>query len=131
VAQARRGLPAAGQGEGAGAAPIDADALGQHEVRRVFIVEPPGQELARVDADPGIDRLARLAERTGGEALSAADGDALPRRIPLADPPTSARDGLRVDARRDVPLWNGWLALVLLVATFGGEWLLRRRQGEA
>jgi SAM-dependent methyltransferase len=131
VAQASRGLPAAGQGEGAGAAPIDADALGQHEVRRVFIVEPPGQELARVDADPGIDRLARLAERTGGEALSAADGDALPRRIPLADPPTSARDGLRVDARRDVPLWNGWLALVLLVATFGGEWLLRRRQGEA
>jgi hypothetical protein len=125
VAQASRALA---PGEG-GAVEPDADALGQHEVRRVFIVEPPGRELARVDADPGITRLARLAEATGGEALAAVDDDALPRRIPLAEP-TKARDGLRVDARRDLPLWNGWLALLLLVATFGGEWLLRRRQGE-
>jgi hypothetical protein len=109
---------------------VDTDALGQHEVRRVFIVEPPGRELARVDADPGIARLERLAERTGGDALSAAEGDTLPRRIPLREPTTSAKDGLRVDARRDLPLWNGWLALFLLVATFGGEWWLRRRQGE-
>ncbi|MCA9710948.1 MAG: hypothetical protein KDK70_34220, partial [Myxococcales bacterium] len=61
----------------------DADGLGQHEVRRVFIVEPPGRELARVDADPGIERLRALAEATDGDALSAADGDALPRTIPL------------------------------------------------
>jgi SAM-dependent methyltransferase len=128
VAQARR-APAPGPGGGGGALEPDTDALGQHEVRRVFIVEPPGRELARVDADPGIARLARLSEATGGEALAAVDDDALPRRIPLAEV-TAARDGLRVDARRDLPLWNGWLALVLLVATFGGEWLLRRRQGE-
>lgn len=128
VAQATRGLPSAKAGS---AEPQpDADALGQHEVRRVFIVEPPGRELARVDADPGIARLEQLAERTGGEALSAAEGDALPRRLPLAEPTTSRKDGLRVDARRDLPLWNGWLALLLLVATFGGEWWLRRRQGE-
>lgn len=125
VAQARRGL-APGQTQ---SAPLDADALGQHEVRRVFIVEPPGRELARVDADPGIARLARLAAATGGEALTALEGDALPRRIPQQET-TKARGGLRVDARRDVPLWNGWLALLLLVATFGGEWLLRRRLGE-
>lgn len=136
VAQASRGSNVAGAGAGAGgqATPdptLDTDALGQHEVRRVFIVEPPGRELAKVDADPGIARLARLAERTGGEALDAADDDTLPRRLPLAEPTTKARDGMRVDARRDLPLWNGWLALVLLVATFGGEWLLRRRQGEA
>lgn len=134
VAQATRGLPSAANG-GSAAEPTpspepDTDALGHHEVRRVFIVEPPGRELARVDADPGIARLERLAERTGGEALSAAEGDSLPRRIPLAEPTSSRKDGLRVDARRDLPLWNGWLALVLLVATFGGEWWLRRRQGE-
>lgn len=121
VAQAQREL-AEPQAE-------DIDGLGQHEVRRVFIVEPPGRELARVDADPGIARLAALAEATGGDALSAAEGDALPRRIPLAEP-RADRDGLRVDARRDLPLWNGWIALLLLLATFGGEWLLRRRQGE-
>ncbi len=107
----------------------DTDALGQHQVQRVFIVEPPGRELARVDADPGIARLQELAKATGGEALSAVGDGALPRRIPLAEPRAS-RSGMRVDARRDLPLWNGWLALLLLVATFGGEWLLRRRQGE-
>ncbi|MCB9716701.1 MAG: hypothetical protein H6712_22780 [Myxococcales bacterium] len=123
VASARRELA-----EGAVSAD-DADGLGEHEVRRVFIVEPPGRELAEVDADPGITRLAALAEATGGEALSAVDGDALPRRIPLTEPQAD-RDGLRVDARRDLPLWNGWVALLLLLATFGGEWLLRRRQGE-
>jgi SAM-dependent methyltransferase len=127
VAQASRGLPGDAP---AGAAVAETDALGQHEVRRVLIVEPPGRELAKVDADPGIDRLARLAARTGGEALSAVEDDALPRRIPLAET-TRARDGLRVDARRDVPLWNGWLALLLLLVAFGGEWWLRRRQGEA
>jgi uncharacterized membrane protein len=36
----------------------------------------------------------------------------------------------RVRARDDIPLWNGWAALVLLIAAFGGEWLLRRRHGE-
>ena len=107
----------------------DQDGLGQHAVQRVFIVEPPGRELAQVDADPGIARLDRLAKATGGESLSALGEDELPRRIPLAEP-TVQRDGLRVDARRDMPLWNGWIALLLLIATFGGEWLLRRRQGE-
>lgn len=131
LAWARREL-AAGEGEQATlqAAEPDADALGQHEVRRVFIVEPPGRELARVDADPGIARMIRVAEATGGEALSAVGGDTLPRRIALAEP-EDGRNGLRVDARRDLPLWNGWVALLLLLASFGGEWLLRRRQGEA
>ena len=109
----------------------DAEGLGQHEVRRVFIVEPPGRELARVDADPGTARLRGLAEATGGEALSALGGDTLPRSLALADlSGAMPEDGLRVDARRDVPLWNGWAALLLLVGAFGGEWLVRRRQGE-
>ncbi|MEM6994430.1 MAG: hypothetical protein AAF721_28200 [Myxococcota bacterium] len=110
----------------------DASVVSHHEVRRVFIVEPPGRELSRVDADPGTERLRRLAERTEGEALTALSGDGLPRNLPLADLSDSVPgDGLRVDARRDVPLWNGWLAMVLLVAAFGGEWLVRRRHGEA
>nr|MCH9685933.1 hypothetical protein [Deltaproteobacteria bacterium] len=121
VAQARREL---------GTDPSqEAEGLGQHEINRVFIVEPPGRELARVDADPGIARLERLSKATEGETLSALDDGALPRRIPLSEP-SAARSDVRVDARRDLPLWNGWLALLLLVASFGGEWLLRRRQGE-
>lgn len=122
---ARREL--SGEGEGEGDAPDDT--VGQHEVRRVFIVEPPGRELARVDADPGIARLAALAEATGGEALVATDDDRLPRGLPVGDPFVD-EGAVRVDARRDVPLWNGWIAWVLLALGFGGEWLLRRRAGE-
>lgn len=112
----------------------DDNTLGSHEVRRVFIVEPPSRELARVDADPGTARLQRLAEATEGEALTALDDDSLPRRLPLADPSErglTAADGMRVDARRDVPLWSRWPTLLLIVFAFGGEWLLRRRHGEA
>jgi len=106
VAQARRELG------GEQAREDDVDGLGQHDVQRVFIVEPPGRELARVDADPGITRLKRLAEATGGDVLSAVEEDELPRRIPLAEASAVHRDGMRVDARKDLPLWNGWMALI-------------------
>lgn len=108
-----------------GDASTQEDALGQHEVRRVFIVETPGQELARIDADPGIERLRRLAEGTGGLALSAVGGDALPLSLPLGSPEALPRE--RVEAREDHPLWNGWWALAVLLVSFGGEWVLRRR----
>jgi hypothetical protein len=102
---------------------------GSPEVRRVFIVEPPGRELARVDADPGTQRLQSIAEATEGEALIAHDDDALPRNLPTADP-FAEGPGLRVDARREIPLWSGWLMWVLLAVGFGGEWIVRRRAGE-
>jgi hypothetical protein len=108
----------------------EADGGGSHEVRRVFIVEPAGNELAYVDADPGIGRLQRLAERSGGEALSAVEGDDLPEELPLADP--RERPGARAYAAsygRTVALWDGWAALALVVFGLGGEWLLRRRVG--
>jgi hypothetical protein len=110
---------------------VDSEAetsLGSHEIRRVFVVEPPGRELARVDADPGIERLRGLAEATGGKAISAIDGDSLPASLPLGDDPTLSAG--RILARKDIPLWNGWAALLLLAMAFGGEWLLRRRHGE-
>ena len=31
--------------------------------------------------------------------------------------------------REDVPLWDAWWALVVALAAFGGEWILRRRVG--
>lgn len=99
------------------------------EARRVLLIDAPSRELARVDADAGTALLARLAEVSGGEALVAHRGDELPRSLPLGDP--SNDKGRRVDARRDIPLWDGWLALLLLVIAFPGEWLLRRRHGQA
>jgi hypothetical protein len=100
-----------------------------HEVRRVFLVEPPERELAQVDADPGTARLRELAEHSGGAFVEAAAGDTLPTDVPIGEP-RGRDDALRVDARREVPLWHGWLAIVLLVGAFGGEWLLRRRSGD-
>jgi hypothetical protein len=107
------------------------NSLGEHEVRRVFIVEPPGRELAKVDADPGIERLRTIAASTDGEFVDALEGQTLPEDLPVADPDEGPDAHLRVDGRRDIPVWNGWFSLVLLVAAFGGEWLLRRRTGHA
>jgi hypothetical protein len=109
----------------------DPGSVGEHEVRRVFIVEPPGRELAKVDADPGIARLRRIAESTEGEFVDTLEGETLPADLPVADPAEGPDAHLRVDGRRDIPVWNGWFALVLLVASFGGEWLVRRRSGHA
>ncbi len=126
VAQASRTLDDAEPSTAA--AELDDDA-GAHEVRRVFIVEPPGRELARVDADPGIERLQRLAARTEGEFIDAAAQQTLPSDLPTAEPDDAAPDHMRVDGRSDMPLWNGWACALLLLLSFGGEWILRRRAG--
>lgn len=95
------------------------------EARRVFLVEQAGRELTRVASGPGDERLRRLAEATGGRALRAAS-DELPAEPPLA----ASRDlGERVDSRRDLPLWSGSAAMILLIVCLGGEALLRRRLG--
>ncbi|MEM6296165.1 MAG: hypothetical protein AAGA54_33140 [Myxococcota bacterium] len=113
------------------AAPTDDDAAAAQEVRRVFIVDPPGRELAKVDADPGIERLQRLAERTDGAFVDAADGSTLPKDLPVADPDDLGPEAEQVDGRRDIALWNGWASALLLLLAFGGEWILRRRIGLA
>ena len=95
--------------------------------RRVLLVDAPSRELADIDADPGTHRLDDLARRTGGLALSAARGDRLPHDLPLSAAAAAAT--LRVESRREVPLWHRWPALLLLVIALGGEWLLRRRSG--
>lgn len=96
-------------------------------VRRVLLVDAPARELADIDADPGTHRLDDLARRTGGLALIAARGDRLPQDLPLAAGAAAAT--LRIESRREVPLWHRWPALLLLVIALGGEWLLRRRSG--
>jgi hypothetical protein len=106
----------------------DGDGKASDEARRVFLVDAPARELAAVDADPGSRRLEDLAQATGGEAIVASTGDELPARLPLGTAPTDR--GQRVDTRRDIPLWDGWLALALLVIALPGEWLLRRRHGQ-
>jgi hypothetical protein len=107
----------------------DADEERTEAARRVFLVEAPTRELADLDADPGTARLARIAEASGGHALVAHAGDALPVDLPRGEPRTRAEG--RVQARREIPLWNGWLALALFVLAFPVEWLVRRRHGAA
>jgi uncharacterized membrane protein len=97
------------------------------EVERVFIVEPPGRELARIDADAGIARLRELATATGGEAIDAADGGTLPTQLTMSEAADVATG--RVAARRELALWGGPAALIVLITAFGAEWWLRRRAG--
>ncbi len=101
------------------------------DARRVFLVGRDDRELSRTDADPGGQLLEQLAENTGGAALLARDGEQLPRDLPQAEDTRSVADRQQVHGRREVPLWDGWLALMLVVASLSGEWLLRRRSGLA
>ncbi len=84
-----------------------------------FVVAPDPIELRRTGARR--DTLQALARAGGGEALTLADDlDDVARNEPRV---------VKVNRRRDVPLWaSGWLLLVavLLPST---EWFLRRRWG--
>jgi hypothetical protein len=104
----------------------DAPELGT-AARRVFLIGGGGRELAMVDADPGTAALKELAERSNGEFVELIEGDELPEDLPLADLDDLPRPA---STREDVPLWDGWWALVIAIAAFGGEWILRRRFGE-
>ncbi len=105
----------------------EGDASQATEVSRVLIVEPPGRELARIDADPGIARLRALAEATGGTFVDAAASATLPDALPLREDAEASAG--RVAARRELALWGGPAALVVLILAFGAEWWLRRRAG--
>lgn len=84
-----------------------------------LIVEAGGDELADPRADPEL--LARLSEATGGEAYASPD-----------DAP--GLDGFESRRRRSLgvltsaPLGTFW-ALMLVVAAFVAEWIVRRRWG--
>lgn len=94
-------------------------------VRRVFIVETPGRELAQIAAPPGTALLQRLATTTGGVFVEGA----LPPTLPLVDLPEAARE--RVVGRSERPLWSHALLLLVLVGCLGAEWILRRRSAAA
>lgn len=104
----------------------DADTATQ--VRRVFVVETPGRELADLNAEPGGARMERLAQATGGLAL---DGSSTggPREIPLAELSDDLTE--RIDGRRETPVWSHALTLLLVLLSLGGEWILRRQGGAA
>lgn len=95
--------------------------------RRVFLVGGGGRELAMVDADPGTALLKDLAERSDGDFVELIDDDELPEDLPMTELDELERPAA---GREDVPLWDAWWALVIAIAAFGGEWILRRRIGE-
>ncbi len=95
--------------------------------RRVILVGAGSPELAEIDGDPGTALLRELAEASvDGEVFELIEGEGLPEDLALADLDDLARPAT---GRRDVPLWDGWIALAILIGCFGGEWVLRRRLG--
>jgi hypothetical protein len=105
---------------------VDTPELGA-AARRVFLVGGGGREMAMVDADPGTALLKDLAARSDGEFVELIDDDELPEDLPMTDLDELERPAA---GREDVPLWDAWWALVIAIAAFGGEWILRRRIGE-
>ncbi len=126
--QTVQGLPIGAYRAKARRASDDDGAAPSTAVERVFIVEAPGRELGRIDADPGIARLQALAQATHGTAIDAATGGVLPESLPTLASEDAAG---RVTARREVALWGGPSALLLLLLALGGEWWIRRRAGAA
>ncbi len=59
-----------------------------------------------------------LAEQTGGKALELDELDRLPEMIDAQE--------VRITTRREVPLGNTWLVLLLALSLMFGEWLLRK-----
>lgn len=95
----------------------DGSAVG--EAMTGFSFEPETEEFRTLR--PNRQLLERIAERTGGEVLEAAQLDrfvsSLPnRRIPITEPWV-------------YPVWHQWPLLALAIACLVGEWGLRRWKG--
>lgn len=90
------------------------------ETTEAIAVRAVGSELA--DARVGNALLEELAAATGGKALSLADFALA--KAPLLEPPL-----VEVGRSKDLPLWDRWYWLTLLVVIIGLEWGLRRRFG--
>ncbi|MGE0790200.1 MAG: glutamine amidotransferase [Sandaracinaceae bacterium] len=103
-----------------GAYRVRASVVGQPtSAEEWLVVEAGGDELADPRADPGL--LERVAERTGGRFIDR------PEDAPaLRDFEASRRRS--AGAEEHAP-FNGWPAVVALIAVLGAEWMLRRRWG--
>jgi uncharacterized membrane protein len=98
-------------------AALDGSEVGEREIG--WTSEPATDEFR--DLEPNQTVLQRLATRTGGEVIDAAELDAfvadLPnRRIPVTEPWV-------------YPLWHQWSVFVFAVVCLSGEWGLRRWKG--
>jgi uncharacterized membrane protein len=76
-------------------------------------------ELRRIR--PNETFLTAISEQTGGRSLALNDG--------LSQLSFRQTSNLRVDARKDVPVWATWWVLALLITALGSEWLIRRKIG--
>lgn len=95
----------------------DGQTLGQDEA--VFVVRGQSIELSDPRARPQL--LEALAEISGGGRLD--KGRSLDE-IDFADAAT-----VQVARAQQVPIWNRWPVLALLLGLLAGEWWLRRRLG--
>jgi uncharacterized membrane protein len=92
--------------------------LGQGE--DAVAVRAVGPELSDASVRPEL--MEQIAKVTGGRAYKLPQ-DGLPD-VPLLDPPV-----VEVGRAKDLPLWDRWYYLVVLVLLLGTEWFARRRFG--
>jgi hypothetical protein len=84
-----------------------------------IIVSHDQSELRNVKPNPAF--LRELVTQSGGQIVSL-DQD-------LETLNFKATERLRVDARKDVPIWASWWVLTSLLLSLGLEWFIRRRFG--
>ena len=82
------------------------------------------RELLDLDVRAAHERLAAVAEATGGVHRRLASDPGLPRSLPVATAASGRRERLGLE-----PIWATPWCLLLVALGLGGEWILRRRVG--
>jgi hypothetical protein len=112
-------------GDGAYRVVLDAPAVqarleaeGVEAVAAEISVDPAAAD-EEIDLSPDAELARRLAEVSGGVAVAPERAE---RVLEVLGEPAS----IRVQ-RRDVPLWDSWPLLIVLLAAATAEWLLRKK----
>ena len=97
------------------------DRSGQHlgEDETVFTVNEKGKEM--INPWPNPQLLKAIAEATGGEFFD------ISAKKPKPNIPNPR--SFRIIGKRDIPLWDNTLALILIALLLSTEWYLRKRWG--
>lgn len=82
-----------------------------------FQVADVNLEMANTEMQ--IQALARIADLSGGKSLGASELDQLPALL--------NRDRYETHIETQIPLWDNFWSILLLVGLFGFEWIVRRR----
>jgi hypothetical protein len=115
-----------------GALRADGYSVEEKTVSEPILVQQTGSELRDVSIDSELlTYIARKSSARGGSAFGGGGAfmelpaaETFPVGVKIRDPYIA-----RVLEKEDIPLWDNWIALCLLVGVLSVEWWIRKRSG--